>query len=444
MTLRQSGTRTQLASRKLDRRRLIHNAVLAASTAAAAGSFSHSAFAQGEPAEIRFHTRTGVTGDYYQAQADAFNESQSGVRVTVEQTPDAEYSQKLTTLLAGGELGDCWWSAPFYVGLYPFASRGVNQDLRELAEAAGEDLDAFFPASIQQLTVDDALIGWPLGTHAGWSSMYTNLDAFEEAGAEVPTWDSTYTEDWLDAITQVTTDDRFGFMFDFQSQAAYTFIKSWGGDWIDPEDGTKSMIGSSETTEALLFMHSLVHEHKVAPPQEAVLPGESNATFVNQVTSSWAHGVWAISTTDNAVADAFNWTTTSMPAGPTGQHGSFRGIDCLVMNSQTEHPEATFEWFRWLTTVEAGIAQLAAGVPPSARVATWDEPEMADNPHLQVTRQWLEETGPVTFPANARVSEFQTAMNQNFQALMLSADDPEGAIQQLDEAVQAVLDQQPA
>lgn len=130
-----------------------------------------------------------------------------------------------------------------------------------------------------------------------------------------------------------------------------------------------------------------------------------------------------------------------MPAGPGGVHGSFQGIDCLCMNVQTEQPEATFEWFMWLTSVEAGLAQLEAGVPPTARVETWDEPQMAENPHLQVTRQWLEEIGPVTFPENARVSEFQTAINQHFQALMLEANDPEGAIQRLHEAVQAVLDQ---
>lgn len=433
------GYRT--AKSRLDRRRFVRNAALAVGTVSATTPLRLLARAQGEPAEIRFHTRTGQTGEYYQAQAEAFHQAQDRVRVTVELTPNDEYNQKLTTLLAGGELGDCWWAAPFYTGLYPFASRGVNMDLRELASQAGEDLGAFFPASIEQLTVDGALVGWPLGTHAGWSSMYVNLDAWQEAGAEVPQWEWTYDNEWLATVKAATTENRFGFAFDYQSQAAYTFIRSWGGDWIDPENRSSSLIAAPETTEALLFMHSLVHEHQVSPPQEAILPGDANSTFVNEITASWAHGVWGVSSTANAVGDKFAWQTASMPAGPGGAHGSFQGIDCLCMNAQTEHPEAAFEWFRWLTSVEAGLAQLEGGVPPTARVATWDQPQMAENPHLQVTRQWLEEIEPVTFPENARVSEFQTAINQNFQALMLEADDPEGAIQRLHESVQAVLDQ---
>lgn len=431
--------RNHAGTLRQSRRRFVRNAGLTAGVMTTANPSRLFAHAQGEPAEIRFHARTGVQGEYFQAQADAFHQAQDRVRVTVELTPDAEYDQKLTTLLAGGELGDGWWAAPFHSALYPFASRGVLMNLRDLATEAGEDLGAFFPASIEQLTVDDALVGWPLGTHAGWSSMYLNLDVWQEAGAETPQWEWTYNNEWLAAVQAVMAGDRFGFMFDYASQAAYTFIRSWGGDWID-QDGATSLVNSPETTEALLFMHSLVHEHKVSPPQEAVLPGDAYATFVNGITASWAHGVWAASSVENAVGDQFAWQTASMPAGPGGAHGSFQGIDTLCMNAATEHPEATFEWFQWLTTVEAGLAQTEAGLPPTARVETWDEPQIAENPHLQITRQWLEVIEPVTFPENARVTEFRTAVNQNFQALMLDADNPEAAIQQLDEAVQAVLD----
>lgn len=441
MPIQQAARGNHLRNNTVSRRRLVRNAGLASGVIAAAHPLRLFGRAQGETAEIRFHARTGVQGEYFQAQAEAFHQTQDRVRVTIELTPDAEYDQKLTTLLAGGELGDGWWAAPFHSPLYPFASRGVLKDLRDVASAAGEDLGAFFPASIQQLTVDDALVGWPLGTHAGWSSMYINLDAWQEAGLEIPQWEWTYDNEWLAVVQAVTAENRFGFMFDYVSQAAYTFIRSWGGEWIDPENGATSLITSAETTDALLFMHSLVHEHQVAPPQEAVLPGEASATFVNQMTASWAHGVWATSTVESGVGDTFAWQTASMPAGPGGGHGSFQGIDTLCMNTATEHPEATFEWFLWLTSVESGLAQLEAGLPPPARVETWDEPRIAEDPHLQITRRWLEEIKPVTFPANARVSEFRTAVNQNFEALMMETENPEGAIQQLHEAVQSVLDQ---
>ena len=144
-----------------------------------------------EAIEILYHVRVGSQGDYYQLQAEAFAQAQDQVKVTLEQTPGGEYGQKLTTLLAGGELGDGFWCAPFLL-FYPWSARGIALDMLPLVDADNFDLSVFFPASVEQLTVDGKLAGWPQGAHPGWTSMYTNLDAWEEAGAPLPEADWTF------------------------------------------------------------------------------------------------------------------------------------------------------------------------------------------------------------------------------------------------------------
>jgi multiple sugar transport system substrate-binding protein len=394
-----------------------------------------------EAVEILYHVRTGSQGDYYQVQADAFAKAQDQVTVKLEQTPGGEYEQKLTTLLAGGELGDGFWCAPFLL-FYPWSARGICLDMFPLVEADNFDLNVFFPASVEQLTVSGKLTGWPQGAHPGWTSMFTNLDAWQEAGAALPEWEWTYQKEWLDAIQACAIDengdgetDRYGFNFDYNAQGAYTFIKCWGGDWIDPEDLSTSAIDTEETKAALMFMHDLVYKYKVSPAQEAIVEN----MWQNGLTASWGYGIWAVSTAKETVQDKFKWQVFPMPAGPAGR-GSFVGIDTMSISSATKHPEAVFEWHKWMTTKEAGLLQMDYGFTPSLRYDAWEDPKLADDVNFDAARRWMEVAKPTTFPKNARASEFVSAFNQGFQAFMLEKDNPEPMLQELHEAVQAVLD----
>jgi multiple sugar transport system substrate-binding protein len=273
--------------------------------------------------------------------------------------------------------------------------------------------------------------------------MYTNLDAWEEAGAALPEWEWTYEDEWLDAVKAVALDtngdgetDRYGFNFDYNPQGAYTFIKCWGGDWIDPETLSQSLINSEETTAGLMFMHDLVYKHKVSPMQEAIVQN----MWHNGLTASWAHGIWHVSTAKELVQDSFKWQVFPMAAGPAGR-GSFVGIDTMCIYSGTEHPEAVFEWHKWMTTKEAGLLQMDYGFTPSLRYDAWEDPKLADDINFDAARRWMEVATATTFPGNARASEFITAFSQGFQAFMLEKDNPMPLLEELHEAVQAVLDQ---
>lgn len=395
--------------------------------------------ATGNRTIVRFHHRTEY-GDYHKQQAEAFNKSQDRIEVRLELTPFSEYEQTLTTLVAGDQLGDAYAAAPFH-NFYPFAARGIAADIRSLADSQGFDLDIFFPAVIEQLTWEGKLAGLPQGTHAGWTSMYTNLDLWSKAGVETPKWEWTYQEEWLSALQSVQKSldgeggKQFAFQLDYVPQGVYTFLRSWGGDWIDPNDRTKSMINSDASVAALRFVHSLIHEHKVTPPAKEVVEN----MWGNGLSASWATGLWYVGTANATIKDKFKWQVFPMPAGPAGR-STFLGADSICINSGSKNPEATFEWCKWLVSKEAGIAAMQSGMPVPARRDVWEDPIIANDVNYEPSVRWMEVSKPVTIPANARIAELRTAMQQGLEAFFLESTPSDAAIQQLHAAVQGVLD----
>jgi multiple sugar transport system substrate-binding protein len=393
-----------------------------------------------EAASIRFHARTGSQGEWYDKEGAAFAE-RTGIKVTVELTPNDEYIQKLSTLLAGGELGDSMWSAPFYT-FYPFAARGVLLDQQPLADAAGFDLTVFFPAAMQMLNWEGKQLGLPQNSHSGYAQMYTNLDVWEEVGAELPKWEWRYENEWLEAVTAATLDegqdgkiDRFGCIWAHSAQGAYTFIKSWGGDWIDPQDLKTCTINSEMTSEALMFMHDLVYKLKVSPRPEDVV----DEMFSNQLTASECTGLWAVATMEKTIEDKFRWQVFPMPAGSAG-HGAFLGPTILSINKASKQPDAAFQWHEWLCGKEVGLSQMEAGFNPGARADVWEDPILANDVNRQAAFRLLKEALPPTLPGNANISEFNTVFTQGFQAFLLEKDNPKAKIDELHNAIQAVLD----
>jgi multiple sugar transport system substrate-binding protein len=387
-----------------------------------------------EPVTIVFHTRTDRDNDYAVMAQETFHEAYPDIRVEIDATPHADFNTKLATLAAGGELGDSWFN--FVAGVYyTFAAAGVAEDLTPWVDGDPDvNLDDYFEAAINQCKWDESLAGMPTGGHAGWSSMWTNVDAFNAAGAALPEWEWTYENEWLDSVTAATTEGRFGYQFDFSAQNAYLFIRSWGGDWVNPEDRTQSGINTEETRAALRFMRDLIYEHGVSPRADQVV----EQMLANELTNSHSTGIWNRATMVSVVGDKFAWAGLPMPAGPAGR-GTFIGVDPVSMNSQSQNKEAVWEWIKWMTNEDAALIGAAVSSPPSMLKSAWEEIEQFNEPEYQYMAQWLNEASGWTLPQNARIGEFVGAINQNVQALMLPNADFDSGIEMLHLAVQDVL-----
>ncbi len=402
--------------------------------------------ATAEAIEIVWHTRTGNNEIFYTGQAELFHDAQDEVRVIIEATPNSDYQSKLATLVAGGELGDSYWGNVFGQ-LYPFASAGVALDVKPLVDNdPWWNDDDYFSVGIEQISVDGKLIGLPMAGHPGWTSLYTNITAWAEAGVPLPEWEWTYADPWLDAVKEVSLDtdgdgetDRFGYSFDYSAQNTYNFIRSFGGDWVDPADGKTSLVNSEESVAAMAFMRSLVEEHKVSPRPDQIA-GDNDESFINQQTASWSHGIWFYGTGIESIGDSFEWRGFPVPAGPDGVRGSFIGCDTFCINSQSEHIDSAFKWGKFLMGKDARIAAVKGGSPAPFLKEAWEDPFLADDPTFQAMLRWLEIATPWTVPANARALEFRNTFNQSITSVLDPNSDFATEIENLHLAIQGVLD----
>jgi len=392
---------------------------------------------------IRHHGRTGNQGDFYEAEKEIFQEAQDRIRVVNELTPDADFSQKLLTLAAANELGDSYWTGVFYV-TYPFGSSGVSADLNPFIEASGFPIDRYFPVAVKQNTWDDKLVGLPVSGHPGLTTMWTNVDAFEAAGAPLPEWEWTFEDQWLDAVKAATVDsngdgeiDQFGYEFAYTAQNAYLYLKSWGGDWIDPETGSIAWVTQDTSKSGLRFMRDLVEVHKVSPAPDQVV----DQMFINGLSASWSNGIWNFSTLTNTVEN-FKWDGLPMPEGPAGR-GTFVGIDSVAINSRGQ-TDAAWEWTTWLASPESSLRGVDWGFPPPLDTEAWKDPRLADNPVFQYCRRWMEAAFEGwTLPYNARAQEFVSAFTQGLSSVINPNNDFEQEVETLNANLQAVLDKEP-
>src|SRR3712207_5645827 len=133
--------------------------------------------------ELRLHVRTGNEADTLAEYLPKFAED-TGIKVTVDSIPSAEYFTKLQTLIAGGTAGDVWWGA--YRDVPRQANGKVVLQLDDLVAADKFDLSQYYPAAIDASRYQGGLYALPFKLHPGAAALYYNVNHLAEAGLTMP------------------------------------------------------------------------------------------------------------------------------------------------------------------------------------------------------------------------------------------------------------------
>jgi multiple sugar transport system substrate-binding protein len=219
--------------------------------------------------------------------------------------------------------------------------------------------------------------------------MFTNKEAFAEAGVELPpvtageawTWDQ-----FVDAAHRLTVDQsgrrpdedgfdttqvaRFGTLANMWSGAWYGLLLSAGVDVVD-DTGTTTQLNSSEAVTVFQNLVDLMHEHRVAPSPTQL--GNNAPSIPAQLASNRLamaiEGQWALLDISQS---EFDFGIGVLPSYGTPATASMGGA--IGISAETEHVEEALELYTYQSDpTVVGLFGAGLWMPVEEKYYTDDE-----------------------------------------------------------------------
>jgi multiple sugar transport system substrate-binding protein len=314
--------------------------------------------------------------------AEDFHKLHPNITIQFQATTPDNWSQKLTTQIAGGTAPDTAFLDAS--GVQGFAQHGALENLD--GYIAGSDTvnaDDFVPAFMDAMQYNGSVYGLPLDGET--TGLFYRTDRFAEAGLTEPpaTWDE-FTAD-----AQKLTDPaqkEYGFPV-FASEALYywePFLWQAGGRLMT-EDGKDIAFDSPEGIQAANFYVDLA---KYSPP-DAI--GSDSWTgrvdFALGKVAMYEAGSWLGGEMKSSFPKQTNgkWDVAPLPSGPAGCATTIAG-DSVAVFSQTKNPDAAFMWIEYLTE-QANMKTWTFGSPTTTLIPT--RQSLLSDPDLGKYNPWL-------------------------------------------------------
>ncbi|HEX2037433.1 MAG TPA: extracellular solute-binding protein [Chloroflexota bacterium] len=319
--------------------------------------------------------------------------------------------------------------------LQQYAGKGVMFNHNELLKAEKDfKTDDFIDYQWKGFVVPSTDFRFGLPTYVNIFLLYYNKSLLQQRGAREPTADLTYESyaDWLKQLTFSEGDKRVwgGFqnavVFDRQYHAW-----AFGGNYVDPRDLTKSLLGDEKTLQAVEWQRArLFQDQSWAPVDASRRPWTPNSQFdgfFQGVLASIEDGMHAFERVARGMqSTGSEWGIMHFPKGPA-RRATLGTTDGWALWRETKAKDAAWELMKFLTTSEWYEQQVKMeGLIPSRKsvLETWVN---------TMKEKWPQATG-VDYKV---VIDALTTMNyaQNDLAFLCQAE----AMQVVDPALKAVL-----
>lgn len=315
---------------------------------------------------------TGGDRAAYEGLVEEFNATHPGIQVEMEIQPWDVIGQELPAAMATGGGPDIATPSFAEGSIFAYAESG---SILPLADAYGDGLverDAIPEAALNAFTYQDQLYAVP--ANFATLLLYHNLDLLEAAGFDGP---PETMEELREYAVELTETDAAGNVTQYGlALADHATIPMWpvliwaeGGTIVD-DDGC-SGLANAETVEAVQTWADLVVNENISPV--GLTGAEADNLFAAGEAAMEMNGPWATGVYTPA---GLNYDAAPIPEGAGGPVTLATTVP-MVLNANTEHPEAAYEFFAWWTSQEAQRElALGSGFPP-ARTDMAEDDELA-------------------------------------------------------------------
>lgn len=418
----------------------------AAPSAAPSGDSGSAAAPSSEKVTITFHARIGAQEDaLYDMMMPKFMEENPNIEIVRESFPGAEFQTKVSTMYAGGTLGDAMWSALGGATIYFHWAQNIIAPINDLVASAGLDLGEWYEGCINGITMEGQLLGLPFKAHPGWAVTYYNASAYEEVGLDVPSADWTLDDqiEYALALHKVEGDRvvRFGHLpgpLENAWKSLLCLTRAYGGELVS-EDGTQFLLTEDAARQAIQYTYDMHNVHNVAPKPDQILGTVNEMWIAGALAMNQAGTFRAIA--DAAIGDTFEWMAVGNALGPAGVGGSDYEVDAFCVTAASNNPSEAFKWVEYLCNRESGIQLGIIGGTIGGRPDVYGAPEMLQYPYRVVFKDLMDNAQASRFPANWRQAEAESVLAQMCQPLWAGTEQPtEAYIAEIATQVQDVFD----
>lgn len=352
--------------------------------------------------------------EFDQGIIDAFEKENPNIAVENIQVPDSDYSQKINTMIIGGNAPDVILS--FESDLPRFAANGAIEDLDSYIEkGASFKMDDFIPAvnTIAESTGGNYGLPWAYASEI----LYYNKDMFDKANIEYPNADWTW-DDFKMAAEKLTIKEN-NKTIQWGADAIsfrgmwYSMIGAAGDDVVDSNGDLVLGDGLKKTLE---FQNELTNELKVSP----------QPTSGDAVSDLFASGNAAMTRTGSWMTmmykeNDFNWDIAPLPKEERSYSTLHTGFYTIA--SSSEHKEEAWKFIDFMMSETGQTMTSEWGNNPSALKSIAAQGAF-ENPGENGPTNWG------TFAESAEVGEFgytlinasvTTSLVNDFDSYLLGA-----------------------
>ncbi len=324
----------------------------------------------------------------YEPLIENFQKANSAITVEPIWEPGGaiEIQTKLLTLIAAGDAPDVYWAHSYTNSGQ--AVRNIQLDLNPFLEAdpdiSGDD---FLLAAWKDFQYEERQIGFPRETTS--TVMIYNVELFERHGLPLPTDNWTWA-DFLEAATAITEGDGPDKIYgtaDWHLNRN-TWIKMWqkGGDVLS-EDRTKFTMNQEPSISQVREIQRWHHELGIHLPATVA---EAGGFTTGDLFTTGKIGMFPqFSVFSNVMASEFPWDIAHLPTDPDDIRTTRVASAGHSVYSGTEHPDAAWQWIKYLGSEEA--------------FRHWVEATGLNVPSLKVVAESLLEASADVLPEHAQI-----------------------------------------
>jgi multiple sugar transport system substrate-binding protein len=302
----------------------------------------------------------------YQKSVDEFTRAHPNISVTIQQIPYSSFEPKITSAYISGNAPDLFWvNTPF---LANWIVQGLAADVTDRIKADNIDLSIYYPSLVELHRRNGRLYGLP----KDWDTItfYYNKNFFKKIGVQPPgelSWNPHDGGSFLTFLKQLSIDGNgkkasepgfdpsdiktYALGVGNDPQSGYgSFLPDNGGNIIPHPYADHIILDSPENQQTFNFLlNTLADEHVLVPPQQMGPNGDgsnSQVLFAQGRISLYMAGDWNTSSLSQ-LGTGFEIGTIRLPAGPQGNYSVFNGLTDVI-NTDTPHPDETWELAKWL------------------------------------------------------------------------------------------------